>query len=117
LFGAAVAVGSSVAAPIVSAGQVHLPWALCMVLGATVPIAILELILSISFTDPAGLRMVVVVVVFSTGLNLVLSVVLAAPWGAVGPAFASMVALTLQTLVLAVLARKRLHSAAGASCF
>ena len=108
-FGAACAVAVYVLGPIVADGELHLPWALCLTLGAMVPIAAFEVIVGNALTDPAGLRAQVVLLVFTTGLNLALTVAWVPSLGALGPALASLTAAAVHVPLLCVLARWRMR--------
>jgi O-antigen/teichoic acid export membrane protein len=114
LFGASFSVLSWLLAGTISAGRIHLPWLLCAVLGATLPLNALQTILGVAMTDPAGLRMQAILMVFTTATNLALSVALAARLGAVGPALATLVVACVQVLVVGGLARRRLRGTSPA---
>jgi O-antigen/teichoic acid export membrane protein len=107
--GGAFCVVSWVLAPPTSAGTLHLSWALCAVLGATLPFVVIHGVLGVALTDPPGLRMQAVLTGFTTALNLVLSIALAAPTGALGPAVASLLALAIHSSVLIIVAKRRLR--------
>jgi O-antigen/teichoic acid export membrane protein len=109
LFGVAFCVLTRMLSPIVSDGQLHLSWTFCAVLGATLPLAAIGIVLGIGLTDPRSLRMQPVILCVTTGVNLALTVLLATPLGAVGPALASLIATLVHLPLLSVLAWRRLH--------
>jgi O-antigen/teichoic acid export membrane protein len=111
LGGIAFCILSQQVSPWISDGRLHLPWALCAVLGATLSLAAVNLVLGIGLTDPQSLRMQPVLLCITTGLNLTLTVTLAAPLGALGPAVASLAAALLQLPLIALLAWRGLHRA------
>ena len=111
-FGAAFAVAAYVVGPVVADGRLHLPWLLCLTLGATLPVTAVQVVVGIALTDPAGLRAQVVLLLFTTTLNLALTVVWAGPLGALGPALASLVTALVHVPLLVLLARRRLRGAA-----
>jgi O-antigen/teichoic acid export membrane protein len=113
VLGVAFCALSWVAAPIISAGEIHLSWSLCAVLGAALPLAAIEMILGVALSGPSTLRMTAAITVLTTGVNVGLSVFLAARYGAVGPAAASVLALVLQIGLLSLLAGRHLRVAAS----
>jgi len=92
------------AAPWISDGRLHMSWVLCSVLGAGLSLSALNLVLGIGLTDPRSLRRQPVLLAFTTAVNLVLTLVLAPPLGALGPALASLVAALLHLPLLTLLA-------------
>ncbi|SDS16672.1 Membrane protein involved in the export of O-antigen and teichoic acid [Friedmanniella luteola] len=104
LGGAAFTLVCHEAAPWVSDGKLELSWLLCSVFGAELALSASSLVLGIGLTDPRSLRRQPVLLAISTGVNLVLTLVLAGPLGALGPALASLVAASLQLPLLALLA-------------
>jgi O-antigen/teichoic acid export membrane protein len=108
-FGAAFAVVAFLFGPVVAHGELHLPWALCAILGATLPVLGVQLVLGIALTDAAGLRAQVVLVMSTTALNVALTFAWASRLGAVGPALASLITALVHVPLLWVLARRRLR--------
>lgn len=95
------------AGPLVSAGKIELDLALCLVLGASFPIFVARSILGLTLTDARGLSLQAGFGAVTAAVNLALTVVLAARLGALGPVLASLVAVSLDALLLAVLLRRR----------
>jgi O-antigen/teichoic acid export membrane protein len=112
LFGFAFCVLSRELSPLISGGRLQIPWILCAVLGATLPLSAIALIMGIGLTDPQSLRVQSVLLSFTTTINLVLTVALAARLGALGPALASLIAGTMQVSLLFLLARRALSGGA-----
>jgi hypothetical protein len=108
-FGAAFAVTAYLLGPVVADGRLHLPWVLCAILGATLPLMVVQTAVGIALTDPAGLRAQATLVVLTTGLNLALTFAWASRLGATGPALASLVSAMVHVPALWILARRRLR--------
>lgn len=108
-FGAAFAVTAYLLGPVVAGGRLHLSWVLCAILGAILPVMVVQTAVGIALTDPAGLRAQATLVVLTTGLNLALTFAWAAPLGATGPALASLVSAMVHVPALWILARRRLR--------
>jgi O-antigen/teichoic acid export membrane protein len=109
LLGVAFATLSRVFSPFISDGQLHLSWAFCAVLGATLPLSGIGLILGLGLTDPRSLRVQPVLLSLTTAINLAVTVALAAPLGALGPALASLIAALIHLPLLSLLAWWRLR--------
>jgi O-antigen/teichoic acid export membrane protein len=110
--GVAFAVLSHAVSPLVSDGQLRLPWIFCAVLGATLSLSAVALVLGIGLTDPRSLRVQPVLLGLTTAINLALTVALAEPLGSLGPALASLVAMLIHVPLLFILAWWRLRRAA-----
>lgn len=100
------------AAAWISDGRLHLSWMLCSVLGASLSLSALSLVLGIGLTDPKSLRRQPFLLAFTTAVNLVLTLVLAPPLGALGPALASLAAALLHLPLLTLLAVRTLRGPA-----
>jgi O-antigen/teichoic acid export membrane protein len=112
LFGVAFAILSRAFSPFISDGQLHLPWVFCAVLGATLPLSAMGFVMGIGLTDYRSLRVQPVLLFLTTGINLALTVALAAPLGALGPALATLIAALIQLPFLLLLAWWRMRRAA-----
>jgi O-antigen/teichoic acid export membrane protein len=112
LFGVAFATLSYALSPLISDGQLRLPWVFCAVLGATLALSGIDLVMGIGLTDPRSLRFQAVLLSFTTGINVALTVALAAPLGSLGPALASLIAMLIHLPLLSLLAWWRLHQEA-----
>jgi O-antigen/teichoic acid export membrane protein len=107
--GVAFAVLSHVVSPVVSDGQLRLPWVFCAVLGATLSLSAIGFVLGMGLTDPRSLRIQPVLLAVTTTINLALTVALAEPLGSLGPALASLIASLIHLPLLCVLAWWRLR--------
>jgi O-antigen/teichoic acid export membrane protein len=113
LVGAAFSVVSHQVSPWISDGRLHLSWAFCAVLGANLSLAAVNLVLGIGLTDRRSLRVQPVLLCVTTIINLVLTIILAGPLGALGPAVASLAAALIHLPLIALLARRRLRDGAS----
>lgn len=107
--GAAFSIAVWFLGPIASAGKIQLSWTLCVALGVTFPFFAIRSIFGLSLTDPRGLKLQAAVITLTTGVNLTLTIALAAPLGALGPVLASLVAVAIDGMILAVISTRRLR--------
>lgn len=108
VLGAAISIAIWVLGPVVSTGKIELPWTLCLALGATFPLFVIRSILGLGLTDAQGLRLQAGFSALTTAINLLLTIVLAARLGAIGPILASLVTVFLEGIILTTLSRRRL---------
>lgn len=113
LVGCLFSVACHEAAAWISEGRLHPSWTLCSVLGASLSLSALSLVLGVGLTDPRNIRRQPVVLAFTTGTNLVLTLVLSTPLGALGPALGSLVAALLHLPLLGVVAWWTVRRPAG----
>ncbi len=110
-FGAAFTVAAYLIAPIVADGRIDVPLVLWLIFGATYPLAVVHIILGNALTDPAGLRSQVWLLLFTTPLNVGLTIALSPSLGAEGPALATLVTGAIHLPLLWLLARRRMREA------
>jgi O-antigen/teichoic acid export membrane protein len=112
LFGLAFCILSHELAPLISGGHLSLPWVFSAVLGASLTLTAIGLVIGIGLTDSRSLRVQPILLSFTTAINVTLTMVLATPLGALGPALASLIADFIHLSLLFLLARRRLRDEA-----